>query len=490
MFCFFVKNENAYETFNKYAKKDNLNNGMLSIMLETEAKSGIYEMSKESTWPTKGYKFNAELSKCDNGGELSWDNDKKVVLMSADSINNCYVYFDLNSQTLAEYVMSQYTGVQGENAMYYHDSTLANGASDNSYRYAGADYVLTDKAKNAGYESILSGFQDNYQTNLIGIYKNDEECDYILYDTSASTNGYKVKYDDNADYMTYYNTFKKAYNDGYIEYNVKNYVCYGTDEVPCPTKNLYRIIGVFEDNYHGVTGEQLVKLIKFEFASTTELGSEAAVTKTPGSYDITLMDTYKGTLTTTDPFYWSKNYNTWNDSILNTTALNVNFINYLNNINSKWVDSIETVKWQVAGGDNIANSVPKKAYEDEVISPNIDDLKSFDESFESPISARVGLMYASDYGFSVVPSEWIYTIENNDSSIRENWLFIGNYEWTITRYVSNTGSHSYFINEQGKLGTSYSYSAGMVNVRPAFFLKSSVAYESGNGTMEDPIRVE
>ena len=150
-------------------------------------------MSKESAWPTKGYKFNAELSKCDNGGELSWDNDKKVVLMSADSINNCYVYFDLNSQTLAEYVMSQYTGVQGENAMYYHDSTLANGASDNSYRYAGADYVLTDKAKNAGYESILSGFQDNYQTNLIGIYKYDKEYDYILYDTSASTNGYKVK---------------------------------------------------------------------------------------------------------------------------------------------------------------------------------------------------------------------------------------------------------------------------------------------------------
>lgn len=490
LFYFYVKKEYNYETFNGYEKRDNLNSGMLSIMLETEAKSGIYKKSEESTWPTKGYKFNAELSKCDNDGELSWDNDKKVVLMSANSINNCYVYFDLNSQTLAEYVMLQYTGVQGENAMYYHDSTLANGASDNSYRYAGADYVLTDKAKNAGYESILSGFHDNYQTNLIGIYKNDEECDYILYNTSASTNGYKVKYDENADYMTYYNAFKKAYNDGYIDYNVKNYVCYGTDTVPCPTNNLYRIIGVFEDNYHGVTGEQLVKLIKFEFASTTELGSEAAVTKTPGSYDITLMDTYKGTLTTTDPFYWSKNYNIWNDSILNTTALNVNFINYLNSINSKWVDSIETVKWQVAGSDNIANSVPKKAYEDEVISPNIDDLKSFDESFESPISARVGLMYASDYGFSVVPSEWIYTIENNDSSIRENWLFIGNYEWTITRYVSNTGSHSYFIDEQGKLGTSYSYSAGMVNVRPAFFLKSSVAYESGNRTMEDPIRVE
>ena len=41
-------------------------------------------------------------------------------------------------QTLAEYVKSQYTGTQGENGIYYHNSALTNGAGDNSYRYAGA----------------------------------------------------------------------------------------------------------------------------------------------------------------------------------------------------------------------------------------------------------------------------------------------------------------------------------------------------------------
>ena len=40
--------------------------------------------------------------------------------------------------TLADYVISQYTGTQGDNGIYYHNSTLANGAGDNSYRYAGA----------------------------------------------------------------------------------------------------------------------------------------------------------------------------------------------------------------------------------------------------------------------------------------------------------------------------------------------------------------
>ena len=39
---------------------------------------------------------------------------------------------------LACHVAKLYTGTQGENSLYYHDSTLVNGAGDNSYRYAGA----------------------------------------------------------------------------------------------------------------------------------------------------------------------------------------------------------------------------------------------------------------------------------------------------------------------------------------------------------------
>ena len=46
---------------------------------------------------------------------------------------------ELKNQTLAEYVISQYTGTQGDNGLYYHNSTLTNGAGDNSYRYAGAN---------------------------------------------------------------------------------------------------------------------------------------------------------------------------------------------------------------------------------------------------------------------------------------------------------------------------------------------------------------
>ena len=49
------------------------NNNTLSMMLEND--DGVYEYTTSDSWPQKGYSFNAELSKCENGGELSWDDD-------------------------------------------------------------------------------------------------------------------------------------------------------------------------------------------------------------------------------------------------------------------------------------------------------------------------------------------------------------------------------------------------------------------------------
>ena len=109
----------------------------ISMNLEQTAGAGDYKTVTQSSWPTKGYKFNAELSRCENGSTLSWDDTKKAVIMQGNVSDKCYVYFD-KILTLAEYVISQYTGTQGDNALYYHNSTLTNGAGDNSYRYAGA----------------------------------------------------------------------------------------------------------------------------------------------------------------------------------------------------------------------------------------------------------------------------------------------------------------------------------------------------------------
>ena len=128
---------------NKIYKEENVNKSIevaksISMMLEQTAGAGDYKTVTQSKWPTEGYKFNAELSRCENGSTLSWDDTKKAVIVSGNLSDKCYVYFDIYQPTLAEYIKSQYTGTQGDNALYYHNSILTNGAGDNSYRYAGA----------------------------------------------------------------------------------------------------------------------------------------------------------------------------------------------------------------------------------------------------------------------------------------------------------------------------------------------------------------
>ena len=70
------------------------NTNMLTMMLETEAGTGNYEETTASEWPQEGYTFNSSLSRCENGGTLSWDDDAKKVIMKANNSDKCYVYFD------------------------------------------------------------------------------------------------------------------------------------------------------------------------------------------------------------------------------------------------------------------------------------------------------------------------------------------------------------------------------------------------------------
>ena len=137
----FVTGFNYFKTTNTYVE-DNIKNQTkitkgISMNLEQTAGAGDYKTVTQSSWPTEGYKFNSELSRCENGSEISWDDSKKAVVMNGNVSDKCYVYFD-KVLTLANYVISQYTGIQGENSLYYHDSNLANGVGDNSYRYSGA----------------------------------------------------------------------------------------------------------------------------------------------------------------------------------------------------------------------------------------------------------------------------------------------------------------------------------------------------------------
>ena len=250
--------------------------------------------------------------------------------------------------------------------------------------------------------------------------------------------------------------------------SVNNFVCFGSTTSPCSEDNLYRIIGVFEDK---------VKLIKYDYANSNLLGTNGdyAGSKTPdASY-------YKGGLSKIDAYYWNNATvtNTWSESNLNKINLNTNFIN---NIGMTWSNMIEDTTWKVSGHTTF-DVTPSEMYTAEITSAT----KTYGPSDGT---SKIGLMYASDYGFAASPSAWTKNLYNyngsdaNETSITTiNWMYMGCNDWTISPY---SYSNSVFaLNHSGYV---YSYSARSgYGSRPVLYLKSSVLYAGGLGTKDSPI---
>ena len=114
----------------------------LTMMYETEAGSGEYQVTSDTTWPQEGYVFNEQLSACENGSELSWDDENNRVIVSTSVSDKCYVYFDVYAPIFSDYIINDIYIEDGVNGLYYHDGVGTYGtleAGDYSYRFAGAN---------------------------------------------------------------------------------------------------------------------------------------------------------------------------------------------------------------------------------------------------------------------------------------------------------------------------------------------------------------
>ena len=300
--------------------------------------------------------------------------------------------------TLADYVIGQYTGTDGENGLYYHDADLENGAADNGYRYAGA--------------------------------------------------------------------------------NPNNYVCFGSTTTPCPAENLYRIIGVLNDN-----GEYQVKLIKADYTTSAMLGTDGR--DYYGSYVDSWEEStyYKGNMTQSDIAAYRWNYDTsvseygsnnWTTSEFNIINLNTNYWNYLG---ATWQNLIAPTTWHLGGMTSSSNTA-KAFYDGErgngVYSSN-----------PTTYTDEIGLMYPSDYGYAAYPDAWITNLNgyNSSSITSNNWMYMGLVEWTITPNSSRS-SFVFYLNYYGDV--SFNIANSGYSVRPVFYLKSNVEYNGGTGTESDP----
>ena len=320
----------------------------------------------------------------------------------------------------------------------------------------------------------MIGYDNTVTTALIDFYCNGTK-QYVGYGCSSSQTHYYLIKGDTTQYQTYNEALSASVEKGYLtKDNVKNFVCFGTDASPCPTENLYRIIGVFNNQ---------VKLVKWDYAKSSLLGTDGDFSQ---EYTSNYFSGEQGESPSSNSlYYWNNDTkkNTWSESNLNKVNLNTNFVN---NIGTIWSNKIATTTWKVGGGSytNIVTSVPKTAYQYEVGS------NASSTTYES----KIGLKYVTDYEFAANPNSWTLVGYNSSDATKdyrfskgENWLYGGGWDWTISRSSDNSND-AFRVYDYGRV--SNLYVSNYFGARPSFSLLSSTSYVSGSGSMSDPIIIE
>ncbi|CCZ57170.1 unknown [Clostridium sp. CAG:762] len=107
-------------------------------------------------------------------------------------------------------------------------------------------------------------------------------------------------------------------------------------------------------------------------------------------------------------------------------------------------------------------------------------------------TAKVGLMYASDYGYSVKNSSCNHSSKSlfdySATACGGNaWMLKNGNEWTVSPYSGYAYSVFYVYNlayADSGYGADYGFGA-----RPVLYLNSNVYYLSGTGTITDPFQI-
>ncbi len=428
-----------------------------------------------------------------------WNITVTFVNLDTDQVGNAGKNFEASliiqeepltsSQNFASYITNTLYTTDGVNGFYLHDgagsyTNYDQEARDNSYRFSGGDYQVTETATEAGLTRLYTA--TNTETDgIINFYCNGAKQYVGAGCPVEQEHYYTTAYSEATQYQTLKEALAQAVTDGYLTAdNIKNFVCFGpgASEGSCSEDNLYRIIGVFDGQ---------VKLIKYDYTDTIMLGEA-------GDYGQTATTNFlSGKLYDADTrylYYWNASTanggtqtNTWGASRLNTVNLNTNYWNYLT---ADWQGKIANTTWKVGGNTeaNIRDVSVKTAFTNEITSP----------AEATTYQDEIGLMYVSDYMYAVDPTGWTKTGYDNNSPSNpsndyrgvkgDNWMYMGDLEWIISRR-SDDGNNAFVVSYFGYVDN-YAVRNYGFGVRPVFYLNNNVEiYEGHAGTASDPFRI-
>ena len=245
--------------------------------------------------------------------------------------------------------------------------------------------------------------------------------------------------------------------------NPNNYVWFNNE--------LWRIIGVFDENSHGVSGQNLVKIIRNDSIGGLAWHKSDTNDWTAAS----LMNLLNGA------YYNAENGTGGEYCYGYGTSINIpaNCDYTKIGINNTYRSMIENVTWYL-GGYSSTSATAEAFY-------GYERGTTVYSGRPTSTTGYIGLMYPSDYGYSVLSSSCARTTNlrsyNNATCAGQSWLYGQGYEWTITP-VSSSSNSVFRVNYVGYLTYSSAYDGHAA--RPVLYLDSSVYVIDGTGTQSDP----
>ncbi len=242
---------------------------------------------------------------------------------------------------------------------------------------------------------------------------------------------------------------------------------------------MWRIIGVFDYTSHGKPNLNLVKIIRNDsiggyawrpYASSSNKNNwiNANIFKLLNNYYYTATDGTNGG--------YCYQYSNSLSGNCDYTEIGLQ-LEYRNMVQTGTI-------WYLGGPSSSSN--PASTYY-----ANERDSSMINSGNYASTYGNIGLMYVSDYGYSVLSSSCARTTNldsyNTNACAGNAWLKKETYEWTIT-HNSGSSSNSWAFSHSGSI---YDYDVyNGYAVRPVLYLKSDVKYISGTGTQSDPYIID
>ena len=243
--------------------------------------------------------------------------------------------------------------------------------------------------------------------------------------------------------------------------NPNNYVWFNNE--------YWRIIGVFDSASHGQSGKNLVKIIRADVLDGLAWHKSNTNDWTAASLNSLLNGAYYNAQDGTSSGY-CYGYST-------TATANCDYTK--KGIQSGYRSMIAEVTWYL-GGYSSASATTESFY-------GYERGTTVYSGRPTTTTGYIGLMYPSDYGYSVLSSSCARTTNLGSYSTAtcagQSWLYGKGYEWTITPRSSDSRT-VFILNRNGTLdyvGADVGFGG-----RPVLYLDASVYKIDGEGTLDKP----